>query len=102
VLKPKKVTDDVYLGIDGYFMYNEREITIQIKPLAYKMSSNLEIYKKNPEYWIAYCDGYIKPVSTDYLVLIDNKTSKCYMFKTNAIIPKGSYFLIPKNNIIKE
>ena len=102
VLKPRKVEDDVYGGIDGFFIYNDREFTIQIKPLAENVKPNVETYRANSDYIIAYCNGFLKNVTTDYLILVDSLTGQKYLYQTKGILAKGSYYLIPRVNFVAD
>lgn len=100
VLKPREVADDVYGGVDGFFVYNDREFTIQIKPLSPKFDPPISENKRDPQYFIAYVDGFIKEVKTDYLALVDNKAEKCYLFQAKGIIASSTSYLIPKSNLV--
>lgn len=98
VLKPRELSDDVYGGIDGFFVYNDREFTIQVKPLSETIEPNIEEDIENPEYIRANCAGFIKGLKTDYLVLTDLRKKKTFLFKAKDIIVENNCFLIPKSN----
>lgn len=100
ILKPRKISDDVYGGIDGFFIYNDKEFTIQVKTLSDKFSPNIQEYRKDNNYLIAFCEGFLKEILTDYLVLV-TKQKDCSLFKSKGIRSEGSYLLIPKNNLVE-
>lgn len=101
VLKPREIKEDVYGGVDGFFVYNDREFTVQIKPLSEKISPYVSEYRKDPKYYIAYVDGFIKEIYTDYLALVDEKTNTCLLYKAKNIITSNAYYLIPKENLVE-
>jgi len=80
-------------GIDGLFMYKGKEFTIQVKPLSYMQS-----YKKDDTKYIVFCDGVLKNLKTDYLIVLNDNES--HIFKSDNSVAYDSYFLIPKSNLI--
>lgn len=86
-------TEQDIAGIDGIFMYNNKQFTIQVKPLSY-----MESYKKDPSKYIVFCDGVLKNLKTDYLIASNDKEN--HIFKSSGITAHGSYFLIPKVNLV--
>lgn len=101
VLKPRKVEDDVYGGVDGFFIYNDREFTVQVKPLSGKMKPAIQEYKKDTNYFLVYVDGFIKDVYTDYLSVVNNYTNECFLYQAKGIIAAGTHYLIPKKNFVE-
>lgn len=97
VLSPRTVSDDVYGGIDGFFLWNDREFTIQIKPL-FDREESLVTHPDDENYLIAYCGGFIKDLQTDYLILTQTARKVCHVFKAKGIIAQNDYYLIPKQN----
>lgn len=98
VLKPREIEDDVYGGVDGFFTYNDRNFTIQVKPLSENYPNPVQVYMKDPTKYLAYCSGFLGKMKTDYLVLHDRRRSLCYMFRTAGITVEASYLVIPKDN----
>lgn len=79
-------------GIDGIFFHNKKRYTIQVKPL-FKM----EEYKRNPNCLIVFCDGVLKDLKTDYLIVTNKIETK--IFKSKGIAVHPSFFIVPKENI---
>ena len=98
VLKPRDVEEDVYGGVDGFFTYNDRNFTLQVKPLSENIDPPIQDYKKDPGMLIAYFSGFTKQIKTDYLVLNDNRRQLCHLFKSRGIVVNSSHFLIPREN----
>ena len=101
VLKPRKVEDDVYGGVDGFFIYNDREFTIQVKPLSSKINPSIQDYRKDSNYLLTFVDGFIKEIYTDYLVLVDNRTNECFLYQARGIQVGSNYYIIPKKNFVE-
>lgn len=80
-------------GIDGFFLYNGNRITIQVKPLKW-----IEEYKKNNLSYIAFCDGVLTNLKTDYLILVNRNDVR--IFRSKNILTFPSYFVIPKDDEI--
>jgi hypothetical protein len=85
--------EDMYGGIDGIFILNNKQYTIQVKPLF-----KIEDYKKDNTKYIAFCDGVLKSLKTDYLIVINNLD--ILIFRSKGIEVFASYFLIPKTNLV--
>lgn len=100
VLKPREIQQDVYGGVDGFFIHNDKEFTVQVKPLSEKISPYILEYRKDTRYFIAYVDGYIKEIYTDYLALVDSKSNTCFLYKAKGIICHNTHYLIPKENLV--
>lgn len=100
VLKPRKIKDDILGGIDGFFVWNDREFTVQVKPLSEKITPAVSEYRKDTNLFIAFVDGFIKELKCDYLALVDSRVNLCMLYKTKGIIPLGTHFLIPKENLV--
>lgn len=92
-IKGPTIDEDKH-GIDGIFFYNSRRCTIQVKPL-FKM----EDYKKDPTKYIVFCDGVLKGLTTDYLIVIKDNDVK--IFRSKGIQVNPSFFIIPKENLIR-
>jgi hypothetical protein len=98
VLKPREIEEDVYGGIDGFFTYNDRNFTIQVKPLSENYQDPIQDYRRDPSMYLAYISGLFGKVKTDYLVLYDKRKGLCHMFRTAGITVDRSFLLIPKAN----
>lgn len=85
--------DEDLSGVDGKFQLNGEDKTVQVKPLH-----SIQEYKIDNTKFIVFCDGVLKGLITDYLVVSNNKES--HIFTTDGIIVKSSYFLIPKVNLL--
>lgn len=93
IIEDPSLKEDIYGGIDGTFMYRGKRFTIQVKPL-FKM----ETYQKDPTSYIIFCDGVLKELKTDYLIVTNEKETKVFRSKGITVFP--SYFIAPKSNII--
>ena len=93
IIEDPTLKEDIYGGIDGTFTYNGKRFTIQVKPL-FKM----ETYQKDPTSYIIFCDGVLKELKTDYLIVTNEKETKVFRSKGITVFP--SYFIAPKSNII--
>lgn len=100
VLKPREIQQDVYGGVDGFFIHNDKEFTVQVKPLSEKISPYISEYRKDNKYFIAYVDGFIKEIYTDYLALVDSRTTTCFLYKSKGILCYNTHYLIPKENLV--
>jgi len=98
VLKPREIEDDVYGGIDGFFTYNDRNFTIQVKPLSENYPEPIQDYRRDPTHYLAYCSGFLGKMKTDYLVLYDKRKGICHLFRTSGIRVESSFLVIPKKN----
>lgn len=78
-------------GIDGIFTLKGKRYTIQVKPLH-----KIEDYKIDNTKFIAFCDGVLTELKTDYLIVSNDKETR--IFRSKGVEAKGSYFLIPKKN----
>jgi hypothetical protein len=78
-------------GIDGIFTLKGKRYTIQVKPLF-----KIEDYKIDNTKFIAFCDGVLTQLKTDYLIVSNQYQTR--IFRSKGIEAKGSYFLIPKGN----
>lgn len=78
-------------GIDGIFTLKGKKYTIQVKPLH-----KIEDYKIDNTKLIAFCDGVLTQLKTDYLIVSNDVQTR--IFRSKGIESKGSYFLIPKSN----
>jgi hypothetical protein len=92
VVTEPSMEEDIFGGIDGIFFYNDKKYTIQVKPLF-----KIEDYKKDPNNFIVFCDGVLKELKTDYLIVTNQTETK--IFKSKGIITNSSYFIVPKSNI---
>ena len=90
IIEPPTIEEDKS-GIDGKFSVDGKVYTIQIKPL-----SKIEDYRLDNTMFIVFCDGVLKDLITDYLIV--TKSNESRIFRSKGIIAKGSYFLIPKSN----
>ena len=93
IIEDPSLKEDIYGGIDGTFMHRGKRFTIQVKPL-FKM----ETYQKDPTSYIIFCDGVLKELKTDYLIVTNEKETKVFRSKGITVFP--SYFIAPKSNII--
>lgn len=93
IIEDPTLKEDIYGGIDGTFMHRGKRFTIQVKPL-FKM----ETYQKDPTSYIIFCDGVLKELKTDYLIVTNEKETKVFRSKGIKVFP--SYFIAPKSNII--
>jgi hypothetical protein len=91
IVKPDKDKD--ISGVDGIFQWRGREFTIQVKTLH-----KIESFKRDDSKFIVFCDGVLKDLETDYLIVINESTT--HIFKSNGVLAYGSYYLIPKDNLI--
>lgn len=91
---PPTNEEDMYGGIDGIFYIKGKRFTIQVKPL-FKM----EEYKKDSTKYIVFCDGVLKGLKTDYLI-VANK-DEMYIFRCKGIECSPTYFIVPKENLVK-
>ncbi len=98
VLRPRTVEEDVYGGVDGFFTYNDRNFTIQVKPLSENVQPNVQEYSRDSSMFIAFCSGMVREIKTDYLVLYDARVRTCRMFRSKGVSPMRSQLLIPKSN----
>lgn len=98
VLKPREIEEDVYGGIDGFFTHNDREFTIQVKPLSDNYQQPVQQYRADPNKLIAYCSGFLGSIKTDYIVLYNRRASACHLFRSGGVTAHGSYLLIPSQN----
>jgi hypothetical protein len=57
----------------------------------------MEDYKKDNSCLIVFCDGVLKELKTDYLIVTNKETTK--IFKSKGIQVNPSYFIVPKVNI---
>jgi hypothetical protein len=85
--------DEDLAGIDGKFTENGVDKTVQVKPLAY-----IQEYKIDNTKFIVFCDGVLKALITDYLVVINKK--EAHVFTTDGVRVMSNYFLVPKTNLI--
>jgi hypothetical protein len=101
VTKPTKLED--IGGIDGQFFHQGKRFTIQVKPL-HKMES----YKKDPNMYIVFCDGMLKTINCDYLIVTNDldififRNPKIDKEGHRDIISYGSYFLVHKEKLLTE
>ena len=98
VLKASEIEDDVFRGVDGFFTYNDRNFTIQVKPLSENYPDPIQEDTENPTMYFARCSGFVGNIKTDYLVLHDRRRSVCYLFQNKGMIPKSGGLLIPKSS----
>jgi len=91
-IKSPTTAEDIS-GIDGIFEYKNKRYTIQVKPLSY-----MESFKKDDSKYIVFCDGVLKSLKTDYLVVSNDKET--HIFKSENVTAHGSYFLVPKVNLV--
>lgn len=101
VTKPTKLED--IGGVDGQFFHQGKRFTIQVKPLH-----KMEVYKKDPNMYIVFCDGMLKTINCDYLIVTND--SNTFIFRNpkidkeghRDIISYGSYFLVHKEKLLTE
>ena len=96
VVEPKDIDEDVFGGIDGIFYYNDKRYNIQVKPLH--PSYGIQESFKRPGYYIAFCEGMLKELKTDYVILINK--NEIWIFRCNGIKVHDRYFMIPKENLV--
>jgi len=93
VVPPENVDEDIFGGIDGLFFVDNKRFTIQVKPLF-----KIENYKKDENCYIAFCDGVLKELKTDYLIITNKQET--WIFRAKGIIVNSSFFIIPKKNLV--
>jgi len=98
VLKTRGVGEDVFGGVDGFFTYNDRNFTIQVKPLSDNYAEPIQEYGKDPTMYVVYCSGFVGSIKTDYLVLYDRRRSVCYLFQNKGLQARPGGLLIPKSS----
>ena len=81
-------------GLDGYFIHNGKRFTIQVKPLH-----KIETYKKDTTKYIVFCDGVLKTLTTDYLIVSNDRN--VWIFRSKDVLVNPSFFLIPKTNLVR-
>lgn len=91
ITKPSR--DEDINGVDGVFQYKGRRFTIQVKTLH-----KIESFKKDESKFIVFCDGVLKNLNTDYLIVINE--NKIHIFKSSGVLSYGSYYLIPKSSLV--
>jgi hypothetical protein len=85
--------DDLFLGIDLYFMYNGKKITCQVKPFK-SISIQGESIKIESS-------GKLKPYSVNYLIFADFKTRTSCLFRNIGVTYYDKTATIPKTSEIK-
>ena len=89
----KPTTSEDISGLDGIFIYKGKRFTLQVKPLL-----KMESYLRDNTKYIVFCDGVLKNLKTDYLIVTNDKET--HIFKTEGITSHSSYFLIPIGNLV--
>lgn len=96
------INQDKFGDIDGIFRYNNKEYTIQAKPIAIKRETGkpFHISCKDGYYYII-SRGAIKSPKTNYLILSDEKSKICYIFRCGGITTEwnNSAYKIPVENL---
>lgn len=84
--------DDLILGIDLYFMYNGNKITCQVKPFKSisELGDKLQVTSS----------GKLKPYKVNYLIFVDFKKDKAYLFKNKGAEYKDKVVTLPKSSYI--
>ena len=80
-------------GIDGIFLYNNNEFTIQVKPFF-----KIEEHPSDNTKYLVFCDGVLKDLVTHYLIA--HSSTITYIFRSKGIVAKINYFVIPKDNLV--
>jgi hypothetical protein len=80
-------------GIDGYFYYNGKKFTIQVKPLDVIKDDETDDTK-----FVASSSGDVKDLVTDYLIL--SNSFETLIFRAKGIRVSGLSFFIPKGNLV--
>ena len=88
------IKEDVFGGIDGIFYHNNRKFTIQVKPLH-----KIEDYRKDPTKYIIFCDGVLKELKTDYLIVTNGNDT--FIFRSKDVEVNPSFFLASKTSLVQ-
>jgi hypothetical protein len=101
ILEPTLV-EDRDGGIDGKFYWDNKMVTIQVKPLIYLDSERKsDISDFQDMYLKAKCKGDIKMLKTDYLILTNRYDTWIFRAKGITVDDETNSFVIPKKNIVE-
>ena len=85
--------DDLILGIDLYFDYKGDKITCQVKP--FKSISVVGDFLKVES------SGKLKPYNVTYLIFVDFKQDKAYLFRNKGATYDDKIVTLPKSSYIR-